>query len=90
MIKIIGNRILVKRIEAPKKEEEGFETVQVFDDFLYKGEIVDAGEYIGLRTSTFKVGDTILFDKYSRGVHEVDVEGEKMKLVPYEDVLAVL
>ena len=90
MIKIIGNRILVKKVEAPKKEEEGFQKVEVFDDFLYKGEVV-RGAFVGASGLVeVRIGDIVLFDKYSRGVHEVDVEGQKMKLVPYEDILAIL
>ena len=90
MIKIIGNRILVKRVEAPTSVEDGFQKVEVFDDFLYKGEVVSVGEYANADTKKLVKGDVVLFDKYSRSVHEVDFQGQKMKLVPYEDVLAVL
>lgn len=85
-MKILGNRILVRK--CPVEKKEGFTTVDVQDDFVYKGIIVESC------LDAFKVGvkegDIVLFAKYSPDTHEIDVEGEKMKVVRWDDVLAVL
>ncbi len=88
-MKIIGNRVLVKRIEQEKKE--GFETVAVQDDFIYRGKIVALGEDIRMSAQTdLKEGSTILFAKYSPDTHEIDIDGEKCKFVAVADILAVV
>lgn len=85
-MKILGNRILVSKIEEEKKD--GFQTVDVQDSFVYKGMIVSLGDI----NSPFPLltGMTVLFAKYSPDTQEVDVEGQKMKIIRVEDVLAVL
>lgn len=85
-MKILGNRLLVKRCEEEVKE--GFKTVDVQDNFVYKGVVVQTC------LEAFKLeindGSIIIFTKYSPDTHEVDVKGEKMKIVELSDVLAVL
>lgn len=86
-MKIIGNRILVSKVEEEKKEGE-FEVVSVQDSFVYKGKVEQGGLVdIGFNVN---IGDTILFTKYSPDTQEVDYEGQKMKIIKVEDVLAVL
>lgn len=82
-MRIIGDRVLVKRV-GETQSTEGFQKVEVLDSFLYKGEIVKTPD------ASYDVGQIILFDKYSRNTHEVDFEGQKMKLVALNDILAVL
>jgi len=89
-MELIGNRVLVSRIEE-EKEEGKFQTVAVQDSFTYKGKV----EQIGfgsdiLHSGKLQVGNTILFTKNSPDTHEVEHEGQKMKVVNYEDILAVL
>lgn len=85
-MKILGDRLLVKKL--PEEEKEGFTTAQVQDDFVYKGIVVDRAGNKAL--DNIEKGDTILFAKYSPDTHEIDVDGEKMKIVAFDDVLAVL
>lgn len=97
-MKILGNRILVSRLEEPKKE--GFATVEVQDSFVYKGKVEQIGEVIGgdgvTLTSNvpfkqaFNVGDTVIFAKYSPDTQEIEHEGQKMKVVKIEDIIAIL
>ncbi len=86
-MKILGNRVLVSALEKEKKE--GFQTVDVQDDFVYRGKV----EQIGFETPLelkFKEGDTILFAKGSPDTHEIEHEGKKYKSVLVSDILAVL
>lgn len=99
-MKILGNRILVSKVDEPKKE--GFQTVDVQDSFVYKGRVEQMGnkvttkvpvceaDLVYINSFTGKVGDLILFAKYSPDTQEVDVEGQKMKIIKVEDVLAIL
>lgn len=101
-MKILGNRVLVSRIEEPKKD--GFETVDVQDSFVYKGKVEQIGTPMlpdgGLVISfapaekdefrLYNVGDTIYFAKYSPDTQEVEHEGKKFKVVKVEDIIAVL
>lgn len=81
--------ILVKKLEEEKKE--GFQTVDVQDNFVYKGEVVRTPERpIYLDNMDLRVGDRILFKKYSPDTHEVMENGETMKMILVEDVLAII
>lgn len=100
-MKILGNRVLVSRVEEAKAE--GFTTVDVQDSFVYKGRVEQIGRKLldkmklhnkiseeqlmdDIRIEpTFKVGDVVLFAKYSPDTQEVP-EG---KIINVEDILAV-
>lgn len=83
-MKILGNRLLVSRVQEEQKE--GFQTVEVQDSFIYKGKI----EQLGKTTSGFSTGDTVVFAKYSPNTQEIQVDGTTMKIISEEDVLAIL
>lgn len=88
-IQILGNRILVSRIEEPK--QTGFEAVAPTDSFLYKGmiEAVGTGELNQTDHVPMKAGELVLFAKYSPDTQEVMVGDELMKIISTEDVLAI-
>lgn len=85
-MKILGNRVLVSRIDEPKSE--GFQTVEVQDSFVYKGKVEQLGTEFSLGLDM--TGMTILFAKYSPDTQEIEHEGKKMKVVVVADILAVL
>lgn len=92
---ILGNRVLVSPVE--KEKTEGFQTVEVQDSFTYKGRIEKLGQdvlneykHYGEELPPLRIGDTILFAKYSPDTHEIEHEGTKFKSVKVEDILAVL
>jgi co-chaperonin GroES (HSP10) len=84
MLRILGNRILVSKIEDV--EVEGFNEVKIQDSFIFKGKV----EEIGQITQDIKQGDTVLFSKYSPDNQEVDVNEQIMKIIKVEDVLAII
>ena len=87
---ISNNRIVVEKIED-EKQEGGFEMVNVQDSYTYRGKVVflpEAPVYMG--NEPVKVGDTVLFAKYSPDTHELEIDGKKLKFVKTEDLLAVL
>lgn len=85
-MKILGNRILVSKVEEEKKE--GFQAVEVQDSFVYKGKVEQVGSYIGVNCPV--VGDNVLFAKYSPDTETIKHEGKEMKIVTIEDILAIL
>ena len=93
-MKILGNRLLVSKLEQVKTE--GFQTVEIQDNFLYKGKVEQIGIDTGLvwtgtaiESPLLTEGATVYFAKYSPHTQELDVEGQKMKVVRLEDVIAV-
>ncbi len=95
-MKLLGNRILVSRIEEPKTD--GFQTVEVQDSFVNKGRVEQIGGQSATTTVTSTrgndlpifVGDTVLFAKYSPDTQDIEHEGVKYKVINMEDVIAVL
>ncbi len=86
MSRIADNRVVVEAVE--KEAKEGFTAVEVQDDFVYKGRIVELPD--GVITSfggqTLEIGDVILFAKGSPDTHEVG----KQKFILTSDILKVL
>lgn len=78
--------MLVEKVDEPKKDGE-FQVADVQDNFVYKGKIVAVGS--GVEPARFDPGDIIVFAKYSPDIHEVEVDGKKMKIISIEDILAI-
>ena len=96
MITILGDRVLVSKIEAEKKD--GFQTVEIQDSFIYKGKVEQIGHDLelaptwngtSLEQPILRDGVTVYFAKYSPHTQEIDVEGQKMKVVRLEDIIAI-
>lgn len=89
-MKLLGNRVLVSKIEEPKTE--GFQTVDVQDSFVYKGRIEQLvfGHRMRVNDVDLDIGSIILFAKYSPDTHSIPINGKDLKFVEVEDILAVL
>lgn len=88
-MQISNNYIAVKKYYEPEPEEGGFKTVDVHDESLFKGVVTHVPEapvYLG--NDPLKVGDIILFAKYSPDTHEIDHDGETLKFINTRDILA--
>lgn len=86
-MKILGNRILVSKVEEPKTE--GFQATQITDSFVNKGKVEGFGDSASFKQPV-EMGDTVLFAKYSPDTQEIEHEGKKMKIISVSDVLAIL
>ncbi len=93
-MQILGDRVLVSRLEEEKKD--GFQTVEIQDSFLYKGKVEQMGTEIApmwdgtaIVQPSLVEGSTVYFAKYSPHTQEIDVEGKKMKVVRLDDIIAV-
>ncbi|HXV08618.1 MAG TPA: co-chaperone GroES [Burkholderiales bacterium] len=92
-IRPLHDRIIVKRLEEERKTASGIvipDTAAEKPDqgevvAVGKGKILDDGK---LRPVQVKVGDKILFGKYSG--QTVKVEGEELLVMREEDVMGVI
>jgi co-chaperonin GroES (HSP10) len=82
-MRILGNRVLVSRVEEP--QSEGFTTVQVQDSFTYKGKVEQTVENCGI-----PVGSVVMFARNSPDTQDIEHEGKKLKVVRVEDIIAIL
>ncbi|NKF21484.1 co-chaperone GroES [Solimonas marina] len=88
----LHDRVIVKRLEEEKKSAGGIIIPDNAAEKPVKGEILavgpgkkdDAGKAIAL---DLKVGDKVLFGKYSGS--EVKVDGEDLLVMREDDVIAV-
>lgn len=80
---IIGDRVLVSRIEEEKKE--GFETVEVQDSFVYRGKVERVGVRLGESSSTYhgaSTGSTIVSASADQKIVKVK-EGDTILFAKY-------
>jgi chaperonin GroES len=93
MFRPLYDRVLVKRLEAEQKSAGGLIIPDTAKEKPHEGEVVAVGHGRRLEDGTIrpvalKVGDRILFGKYSGD--EIKIEGEEHVIIREEEVLAVL
>lgn len=92
-IRPLHDRVIVKRLEEEKKSAGGIiipdaaaeKPIQGIVKAIGKGKILENGT---VRPLDLKVGDKVLFGKYSGT--EVKVDGEDVLVMREEDVMAVI
>ena len=93
MIKPLGNRVLVERVEAETKTAGGLFLPDSAKEKPSKGEVVACGP--GKMTADgnrvamdVKPGDVVLFAKFAGT--EIKLDGEEYKIVRQSDILAIV
>jgi len=91
-VKPLGDRVLVKRIEAEEKTKGGIVLPDTAKEKPKEGEVIAVGEGKMLdngkrATPQVKAGDRVLFSSYAGT--EVKVNGEDFLIMREEDILAV-
>lgn len=87
-IKPLADRVLVKPAAAEEKTVAGIIIPDTAKEKPLKGEVLAVGNGIKDEEMVLKVGDTVLYGKYSG--NEVEIDGEKYLIMRQSDVLAVL
>ena len=92
-IRPLHDRVIVKRLEAERKSAGGIVIPDSATEKPSEGKVLAAGkgkilEDGSVRALDVKVGDKILFGKYSGT--EVKVDGEDLVVMREEDILAVI
>jgi chaperonin GroES len=91
-IQPIGDRVLIKPLEAEEKTKGGIILPDTAKEKQQEGKVmaagkgrVEDGKAVALEV---KVGDKVLYGKYSGT--EIKVDGEEMLIVKEEDILAIV
>lgn len=92
-IRPLGERILVKRLDGNEKTESGIYIPDSAQEKPQKGEVLAVGKgRIGedgsCRPIDLKVGDTIIFGKYSG--NEINIGDEELLIMKEDDVYGVI
>lgn len=87
-IKPLADRVLVKPAAAEEKTVAGIIIPDTAKEKPLKGEVLAVGNGTKDEEMVLKVGDTVLYGKYSG--NEVEIGGEKYLIMRQSDVLAVL
>ena len=87
-IKPLADRVLVKPAAAEEKTVAGIIIPDTAKEKPLKGEVLAVGNGTKDEDMVLKVGDTVLYGKYSG--NEVELDGEKYLIMRQSDVLAVL
>ena len=93
-IKPLGDRVVVKALEAEAKSKGGIVLPDTAKEKPQEGKIVAVGkgkvlENGSLQALEVKVGDKVLYGKYS-GNEITTKEGEELLIMREEDILAVI
>ena len=91
-VKPLGDRVLVKRLEAEEKTKGGILLPDTAKEKPKEGEVVAVGEGKMLdngkrATPQVKAGDRVLFSSYAGT--EVKLDGEDFLILREEDILAI-
>jgi chaperonin GroES len=92
-IRPLHDRVIIKRMEEERKSPGGIVIPDSATEKPIRGEVVAAGkgkilENGSVRALDVKVGDKVLFGKYSGT--EVKVDGEDLLVMREEDIMAVI
>lgn len=87
-IKPLADRILVKPVAAEEKTQSGIIIPDSAKEKPAKGEVIAVGFGTKDEAIVLKVGDIVLYGKYSGT--EIEHEGEKYLIMRQSDVLATL
>jgi chaperonin GroES len=87
-IKPLADRVLVRAQEAETKTKGGIIIPDTAKEKPQRGEVVAVGAGKKDEPITVKVGDTVLYGKYSGT--EITVDGEEYLIMREADILAVV
>jgi len=89
MSSLSSNYILVSKALEPVSE--GFQAVAVEDSSVYKGKVEQLPDNpVYLSNQALKVGDIVIFAKYSPDTHLIERDGVELKYINTRDLLEVL
>lgn len=87
-IRPLGDRVLVKRLEAEEKTESGIILPGSAQEKPQMAEVIAVGPGTEEVKMEVKAGDKVIFSKY--GGNEIKLDGEELLLLSQRDILAVI
>ena len=88
MIKPLGDRVVIKRLEAEETTKSGIIVTGTAKERPQEAEVVAVGPGTNEVKMEVKIGDKVLYAKYTGT--EVKVDGEEFIIVKQEDILAIV
>lgn len=80
----------VKVVKHEEQKKDGFQAVEVQDNFIYKGKVIaipEAPLYVSNRQ--IAINDIVIFAKYSPDSHEIVEDGVTYKFINHNDILEI-
>ena len=87
-IKPLGNRVVIKRVEAEEKTASGIVLPGQAKEKPQMAEIVAVGPGTEEEKMEVKVGNTVIFSQYAGT--EIKYQGEEYTILTQRDVLAIV
>lgn len=87
-IKPLGNRVVIKRLEAEEKTASGIVLPGQAKEKPQMAEILAVGPGTEDEKMEVKVGDTVIFSQYAGT--EIKYQGEEYTILAQRDVLAIV
>lgn len=87
-IKPLGNRVVIKRLEAEEKTASGIVLPGQAKEKPQMAEIIAVGPGTEDEKMELKVGDTVIFSQYAGT--EIKYQGEEYTILTQKDVLAIV
>lgn len=87
-IKPLGNRVVIKRVEAEEKTASGIVLPGQAKEKPQMAEIIAVGPGTEDEKMEVKVGDTVIFSQYAGT--EIKYQGEEYTILTQRDVLAIV
>jgi len=84
MLRPIGKRVVIKRLEAEEKTASGIVLPSQAKEKPQMAEVIAVSKEV----EEIKVGDTVVFKKY--GGTEIKVDGEEVMICDVADILAIM
>ena len=88
MIKPLGDRVLIKRVEAEEKTQGGLILTSAAKEQPQVAEVVAVGPGTKEEPMEVKAGEKVIFSKY--GGTEIKYQGEEYTIMRQCDILAVI
>lgn len=87
-IQPLADRVLIQPAEAEQKTASGIIIPDTAKEKPQRGKVIAAGKGTKDHEMTVKVGDQVLYGKYSGT--EIDVEGTKYLIMKESDIFAIV
>ena len=84
----LADRVLVRPAEAEQKTASGIIIPDTAKEKPQRGEVLAVGNGTKDHDMTVKVGDQVLYGKYSGT--EIEIDGEKLMIMKESDIYAII
>lgn len=87
-VKPLGDRVLIKRVEAEEKTKGGIILTSAAQEQPQLAEVIAVGPGTEEVKMEVKAGDQVIFSKYAGT--EIKLDGEELIIMSQKDILAII